>query len=727
MALLIAHITVGQAATVINIIIAFLQYTLGLAIVALLIWSIPAVNSALAWNVIGRRLHTSLWPTLLRTDTLRGSGFRVAFFSYLSLVTTVLVAVAGIIMPLGLSTGPDLHAPLKTARASFIADTSPLGLATSPRQNYVYGRVCGANGPMTCPGGGVNTTVIAADTVSRFNATPYGPFGMQFRRYYNGTAGFHWPMLVPTFATTESLILRNGIFAVGGLIVDLDNPGIGLWNHTLPTGTERGATWSEDVLWLEPVSQCVDTNLTVDYTLQNSPVTTNQVNNYNLVDHGGFYNLTTEYPTLNRDGQNLDLQQHAYKGAVLSNFYTMFNLGNITRKQSYSGRLFPINFTQTNFFGGQTQTINMLYMGAVTTDNVTITGGDLATSCEGYGGLDSANISNVAVHCSMFLGPPQRTDGGDPTLPADNSTWTQRMFSCASGTRARMQRVDFNFNGTMDMSALAISRRNIDTPVLWATEATDLNLTNVDLLWGRVPDSLEGDPNLQTIRSDVFYVPAGGADIWGVTTGGQPTVLPALAWSTIGNLLGNTMIVDYSGISNYALLRKFQQLILSDPTNGAAQIQKLIWTDIMANNMVGTDSRTTLLIGENVSAIAYDLRYAIPALLLFLLWLPTFGGAVFVLVTGLLRLSYLKFLLTHTSSGRIALGDSALRPMHHGPGFDPGYMTPTTPMAGTARNEDETRWAKGAGRTPVGVEQVGSNPPEYKGDFMAVATHPSSP
>lgn len=62
--------------------------------------------------------------------------------------------------------------------------------------------------------------------------------------------GFHYPILVPQFATTESLILREGIFAVEGLIVDLDTPGLGLWNHTLPSGTSRGATWSEDVLWL---------------------------------------------------------------------------------------------------------------------------------------------------------------------------------------------------------------------------------------------------------------------------------------------------------------------------------------------------------------------------------------------------------------------------------------------------------------------------------------------
>ncbi|KAJ7938300.1 hypothetical protein B0H13DRAFT_2176213 [Mycena leptocephala] len=724
MVLLIAHLTVGQAATIINILIAFLQYTLALAIVALLIYFIPPVNPASAWNIIGRKLHTSLWPTLLRTDSLRGTGFRVTFFSYLSLLTTLLVAVAGVIMPLGLSAGADLHTPLKTTPASFVEDTSPMGLATSPRSNYVYGRVCGAFGPVPCPGNAVNTTVIPADIVSRFNATPYGSFGMQFRRYYNGTAGFHYPILVPQFATTESLILREGIFAVEGLIVDLDNPGLGLWNHTLPSGTSRGATWSEDVLWLEPISECVDTNLTVDYTLQNSPLSTNQVETYNLTDRGGFYNLTKEYPTLNRDGQNINLLQHAYKGAVLSNFYTMINLGNLTRNESYAGRAFPLNWTQTNFFGGKSQTIDMLYMGAVTLDNLTTTGGDLVTTCEGYGGLDNANISNAAVHCSLFLGPPQRTDGGDPRLPADNSTWSQRMFGCASGTRARMQRINFSFNGTMDLSALKISRSNLDTPVLWATEATDLNMTDVDLLWGRVPDSFESDPRLQTIRSDVFYVPGGGTDLWGVTTGGQPSVLPALAWGTIGNLLGNTQIADYSGASNYALLRKFQQLILANPGNGAAQIQKLMWTDIMANNILGTDSRTTLLIGENVSSIAYDLRYAIPALLLLLLWIPSFAGAVFVLVTGLLKVSYLRYLLTHTASGRIALGDSALRPMHpmH-PG--PGYITPTTPMTGTARTEDEARWAKGAGRTPVFVDNMGGPSSwEYgKGDFAAVATH----
>ncbi|KAK7055345.1 hypothetical protein R3P38DRAFT_2846513 [Favolaschia claudopus] len=721
MALLIAHITVGQAATVINVLIAFLQYTLALSIVALLIYFLPPVNTAVAWNAIGQSLHASLWPTLLRTGKLRGSGFRVIFFSYLSILTTLLVAIAGVVMPLGLSIGADRHSPLKSAPASFVADTSPLGLATAPRQNYTYGRVCGDFGPVDCPGNAVNTSVIPDSIIEKFNTTKYSTFGMEFRRYYQGTAGRNYSILIPQIATTESIILREGIFAIRGLIVDLDNPGVGLWNHSLPTGTSRGATWSEDVLWLEPVSECVDTNITVDYTLLNSAMSANQVNDYSLVDHGGFYNLTKEYPPLNRDGQNVDLREHAYKGAVLSNFYTMFNLGNITRNASYAGRAFPLRWTQTNFFGGQVQGVNMLYMGPVTTDK------HLATSCEGYGGQDTANISNVAVSCSLFIGPPQRIDAGDPLLPGDNSTWSQRMFSCASGTRARMQRITFGFNGTMDLGSLVISRSNIDSPVLWATENTGMNISNVDMIWGRVADSLQDDPSLQTIRSDVFYVPAGSADVWGVTTGGLPSVLPALAWNSIAKLMSNKNLVDYSGASNYGLLRKFQQLILQDPGNGAAQIQKLMWTDIMANTLVGTDSRTTLMIGENISAVSYDLRYAIPAFLLLLLWLPIFASAIFVLITGMLQVSYLRFLITHTGPGRIALGDSALRPMHNGPGsFHPGYMTPTTPMAGAARAEDETRWAKQAGTTPVGIDRVGPNAvaQSQKGEFFAVPTYP---
>lgn len=376
---------------------------------------------------------------------------------------------------------------------------------------------------------------------------------------------------------------------------------------------------------------------TIDYTLAGTYLTY-QVEKYNLTDRGGFYNLTHEYPTFNRDGQNLNLGEHAYKGAVLSNFYTMRAFNNMTRNASHPGRALPVNSSTTHFFAGKLQPLSMLYMGQVDAGgNLSFSGANLQTACVGYGGQDIANISNVAVHCGLFLGPPQRTDGGDARLPADNSTWTQRMFACASATRARMQRVEFASNGTMDLAALRIARSDIATPVLWGMEKSDILLSDVDLLWGRVPDAHERAASLWTTRSDVFYVPAGATDIWGVTTGGMAGVLPAMAWTTLENPLSQ---VDYSGVTNFALLRKFQSMLLRDPLGGAAQIKNLMWTDLMANNVMGSDSRTSLLVGENVPSVSYDLRYAIPALLLILLWLPSVIGAAFVLLTGALNADF---------------------------------------------------------------------------------------
>ncbi|KAF7320844.1 hypothetical protein HMN09_00170900 [Mycena chlorophos] len=693
--LLIAHITVAQAATVINVLIAFFHYTLMLALVALLVYFLPSINPAVAWNVVGRKLHASLWPTLLRTDTSRGAGGRVKMFSALTMATTLLVAVAGVLMPLGLSVGPDTQAASTWVSSSFVADTSPLGLATSPRAGYTYGRICGSLTQVICPGGYQNSSEIAPDLVATFNSTPYGPFNMQFRRWYNGTSGRNFTTSQPVLATTESLILRDGIFPVGGLIVDLDNPGVGLWNHTLPSNLETGGVWSEEVLWLEPVSSCVDTNLTVDYTLQNAADSLTQIETYSLTDRGGFYNLTTTYPDLDRDGQtNLNLQQHAYKGAVLSNFYTMNSL-NVSRNTSHDGRSFPLKWTQTTFFAGRVQMVNILYMGSVTINNVSVDGGDLLTSCEGYGGLDTANISNVAVHCTMFLGPPQRTDGGDPQAPSDGSTWTQRLFSCAGATRARMQQVNFSYNGTRELTSINITRSDINTPVLWATENQSLNITDIDIFWGRVAPQYQEDPSLSTIMSDVFYVPAGATDTWGVTADGQPGVAPALAWGALqADAPSTALLTDYSGATNFALLAKYQQLMLADPVGGAAKLRALIWTDIMANNLLGTDTSAMLFVGKNVKTVAYDLRYAIPMLLLLILWVPSIVGSLFVLGTGMLRLSYLKFLLANTSAGRIAIGDSALRPMN---------MPPTLNKSGPSEKD----WAKGPGTTPVWVETTG--------------------
>jgi hypothetical protein len=317
----------------------------------------------------------------------------------------------------------------------------------------------------------------------------------------------------------ESIILRKGIFAVGGLIVDLEKPGIGLWNHTFPTGTPNGGVWEEDVLWIEPVSTCIDANLTVDYELHDlSDV--NGLDKYNITDRGGFSDLTRENPELNHDGQKLELWQHAWKGVVLNNFFTMQALNNLTRNESYSGRTFALNNNLTLWREvGTMQTLPLPLVNSNLLKPANYV--DLETACRGYSHEDTANITNVGIYCRVFLALPRRTDGGDQLIPGDNSTWSQRVYGCASATRARMQRVQFSFNGSMDLDALSITRRDIDTPVLWATEKTDITIRDINLFWGRVPDSLEGDALLSTIRSDVFYIPAGHVDELpvGISTG----------------------------------------------------------------------------------------------------------------------------------------------------------------------------------------------------------------
>ncbi|KAJ7201113.1 hypothetical protein GGX14DRAFT_544817 [Mycena pura] len=712
MALLIRHITVGEAATVINVIVAFFEYSIALAVVALLVYFTPPVHSALAWNVIGRNLHSSLWPTILRTDSTsaRGTGVRVALFTYLLFAVTVLVAVAGVVTPLGLKNGPMLSNPPQNISTAFIEDTSPLGRATTPSDGFVYSRLCGSWGPMSCPGNAnANTTEIAPEIIDRFNNTPYGPFGMQFRRWYESLKGYNYSVSIPTFSTTESLILRSGIFAVDGLIVDMDNPGIGLWNHTLPAETHNGGVWSEDMMWLEPVTACVDTNLTLDYTLHANDFL--EFSHYNITDRGGFFNLTSHYPSLDRDGQNINVLQHAYKGAVLSNFFAMESFNNLTRNESFYGRTFPTNESLTGLSVGTLQLHDLLYLWSGSSDFDSDDRPDLKTSCQGYGGADSANISNVAVTCNLLITPPTRSDNGDQRRSDDNSTWTQRMYSCASVTRARMQRVEFSFNGTMDLSALSISRSNIDTPVLWASEKTDLNITDIDVFWGRVPDSFEGDDALWTTRSDVFYIPAGGSDVWGVVVSGQPTTLPAIAWNAVttigsggGAVTDQSKVADYTGENNFALLSKFQNLITVDPTDGAAQILNLIWTDLMANNIRGSDSRSSLLVRQNTVSVAYDMRYAVPGIILFAMWVPLFGGALIVLCTGLLKFSYLRDLLTHTGAGRIAMGTSALKPMQ-----------PNPAQMGTVDSEADGKWALGAGRTLVAFQPTDNGFPPMMG------------
>jgi len=105
-------------------------------------------------SVIGTQLHSSLWPSLLRTDSTASTGVlsSVRITRWITLFTALLVAVAAIVTPLGLY--EDILPESRTTLQQFhyIADTGIFGEGTMQRNNSIgWSRICGGFAPFACP------------------------------------------------------------------------------------------------------------------------------------------------------------------------------------------------------------------------------------------------------------------------------------------------------------------------------------------------------------------------------------------------------------------------------------------------------------------------------------------------------------------------------------------------------------------------------------------------
>lgn len=103
----------------------------------------------------------------------------------------------------------------------------------------------------------------------------------------------------------------------------------------MPPGFDHGVTWDEDLLFVEPETVCVDTNLTLDYKI--SSVNMTYSNQINITDRGGFVNIGHELPQylFNNTQANPQLYERAFLAAWLQNYYTMLFL-NITNPRNES-------------------------------------------------------------------------------------------------------------------------------------------------------------------------------------------------------------------------------------------------------------------------------------------------------------------------------------------------------------------------------------------------------
>ena len=178
-------------------------------------------------------------------------------------------------LELGKSTGCEICIP--TDSISTMARRNDLGLS----------RYCGDSSPVVClwsnttivepknstsltdrifPGGydrnlPRNLTEVYSAGLTGLSKTVSSAFDIQWRTFQevqrkaNDQGG--QPFLVGSYRHLRQVLLNDAWEVYEGLIVDTKTGGIGFRNHTIPaTPLPYGAFWSEDLLFIEPETEC---------------------------------------------------------------------------------------------------------------------------------------------------------------------------------------------------------------------------------------------------------------------------------------------------------------------------------------------------------------------------------------------------------------------------------------------------------------------------------------
>jgi hypothetical protein len=258
-----------------------------------------------------------------------------------------------VLAPLGLSE-KILPGQAQLVEFRYAKDPTPWGEVTMPRPNMKFTRRCEVGRAINCPGqyqgvymkevepgrlvsvetdesSTINTTIPRNYTTMFRSATSdqgntvSGMFDIQFRRWgitRVGSIDKGQPYARGESRHIESLIQQEDILLKEGLIIDMrDNAGIGFRNHTIPIDLEYGGLWSEDITWIEPVTQCADTNLSADLRTEISGNSFIPNRTQYLIDRGAFLDIRNSdlesRPWI--DNQTLDLFAHAQKAARMHN------------------------------------------------------------------------------------------------------------------------------------------------------------------------------------------------------------------------------------------------------------------------------------------------------------------------------------------------------------------------------------------------------------------------
>lgn len=359
-------------------------------------------------SVVGHALQSSWWPSILSTDSAatRGVPWKIVIITWSTTIIALIVSVASIVTPLGLYQTVIANDNPTPSEFHYIADKGVFHYGTPPRDNLQFSRLCGWSDPKPCPNSFTNITFFGNETGDYYDVHNYDSSIPQYvmdvfqsglktmnksvssifdiqPRYYSWSEindyktamqpdnGSTHP--VSSFRQLGSLLMENDYVLIEGLVVDMKKGGIGFRNHSAPPVRPYGSTWSEELLFIEPESHCVDLNLTLDFMLPKYTSQGWQIHDLVLTDRGGFVNLNKTYPKwdFNSDRQKFpQLEARAYKAAWLNNAYTMvfMNVTNVRNQsdpnsepfsylKSEMGKRFPLMYNDSTGSSPMTDTV----------------------------------------------------------------------------------------------------------------------------------------------------------------------------------------------------------------------------------------------------------------------------------------------------------------------------------------------------------------------------------
>ncbi|TQN72738.1 hypothetical protein CSHISOI_02733, partial [Colletotrichum shisoi] len=702
------ELTVGYVA-------GFIAAAIVVAIALILAGLLQDTETAATCRVIQR----TWWPTILQSDSVltHGARLKISLISWSVPIIGVLIAITGVVTPLGLYEELDTL-DSRAGSFAYLKDTGSFGAGTSERGLHNFSRACSwghgfTAGPAPCPYSGNSVLVTGGN--GTFNFAMPGGYSSKMAPivreiFSSGTRGrttvsnffdIEWRQIT----TRPDRIVDNGTEVAVGAYRQLES-------HIMDPSVKV------DLLFVEPIASCVNTNLTLDFDMtMDSTVSNVGVDKLRLTDRGGFVDIDQTYPAYDHDNaqSNPDLRARAYKAAFLNNAWTMMYLNVTTGNNASEGRRawsyldselgkeFPLaeqaltNYRALGFSSRYGSYLDLLgtssgrNKAANWSNPFRVTSTDFRGAniiCSGAGARDSANISNIYVACGLMRGAPRRVDGGASTALFENhSKWSSSLHSCAAAVRAVVKTVTFSVNGTNQngldgLTVTSISPKSYanpdDTP-LWGLEDSGLAMDGISAVWGIISPEYATRPNISTVRQPAFHLPGYSESLGGATLGGPNGILryniPGSDFAsgvmetlfggptTDGGATGTGWPFDLVGAASMPVFKRWQAL--SDDSDRVPEIIKLIWTDVAASAVVGTkgvlgprnagaaDETVGITVRPVGKRIKYRWAFGIPA---FVLLLVTLGIAVALIPAAVLKSStvaVLRHRLQQVTVGRV--------------------------------------------------------------------------